>query len=547
MGKSIVEWDDFTGGYYVGPSATKQPRNTFQGDNVTVAMDDATLIPMYPPTVKTLTGTDTSSGKITAAWVTGLSGPAISQPVQVNGIMCFVAKTSTNVYLYTISGSTVARHDVTLAGTVDDFIISRPVMLTINVTAKFTEVYIAGDQDRLIVCQLNATGAVTSTTYVNIKPVMDATSADRLTGITIWGARMIGWSSNSYLYFSEASVFTTAWAATNYIVIGHNNDTISNVIARNFDLLVGKPTGWYVVTGVLNYSAAVRQVNNGMGIVPDDPVSEWNNQVVFNTDTGTVGWPVNLYTLNGARVSPMAFQRFAGNVQNVSISKGPLGILQVGLVDNDDTIKTCVLWWLNQQERWSKALFSRATTASSGETLLFQPAHSIQSRSDNWTLPDVQIMEIQYPATGNPVIAVHNMKIPSFEPGASTAGVPTTATVRLVDFMSKTPISVTDIFVEVELTQLNSDYDYTADGNVACTINMKYPLGDLPISAGNVSSSTLTYTTTNTTIPGTGTRFLGRMFRFQPNNGGHGYGFEVQVAFAGCKLRRVLAITEDHV
>jgi hypothetical protein len=542
MGKSIVEWDDFTGGYYVGPSATKQPRNTFQGDNVTVAMDDATLIAMYPPTVKTLTGTNTSSGKITAAWTT------VSQPVQLNGVMCFVAETASAAYLYAIAGSTVTRHDLTLAGSVADFVVSRPVMLAAGGTSSDVNVYVAGDTNRIIVLRLDIYGAlVGSVSYVDISAVMTATSATRLTGLTIWGARMMGWSTNSYLYFSEASVFTTAWSATNYIVIGYNNDTISNVIARNFDLLVGKPSGWYVVTGVLNYSAAVRQVNNGMGIVPDDPVSEWNNQVVFNTDTGTVGWPVNLYTLNGARVSPMAFQRFAGNVQNISISKGPLGILQVGLVDDDDTTKTCVLWWLNQQERWSKALFTRSTTASSGETLFFQPALSIQSRSDEWKSPDVQVMEIQFPATGNPVIAVHNMKIPSFEPGASVAGIPTTATVRLVDFMSKTPISVTDIFVEVELTQLNSTYAYTGDGNVACTINMKYPLGDLPISAGNVSSSTLTYTTTNTTIPGTGTRFLGRMFRFQPNNGGHGYGFEVQVAFAGCKLRRVLAVTEDHV
>ena len=542
MAKNIVEWDDFTGGYYVGPSATQQPRNTFQGDNVTVAMDDATLIPMYPPTVQTLTGTDTSSGKITAAWTN------VSQPVQLNGVMCFVAETASAAYLYAIAGSTVTRHDLTLAGSVADFVVSKPLMLAAGGTSSDVKVYVAGDTNRIIVLRLDIYGAlVGSVSYVTISAVMTATSATRLTGLTIWGARMIGWSTNSYLYFSLASDFTTAWSATNYIVIGYNNDSISNVVARNFDLLVGKPSGWFVVTGVLNYSAAVRQVNNGMGIIPDDPVGEWNNQVVFNTDTGTVGWPVNLYTLNGSRVRPMAFQRFAGNVQNISIAKGPLGILQVGLVDDDNTTKTCILWMLNQQERWSRALITRATTASTFETLYFYPALSMQSRSDNWKLPDVQIMELKYPATGNPTIAVHNMKIPSFEPGASNAGVPTVATVRLVDFMSKVPISVTDVFVEVELTQLNSSYAYTGDGSVACTINMKYPLGDLPISAGNVSSSTLTYTTTNTTIPGTGTRFLGRMYRFKPNDGGHGYGFEVQVAFSGCKLRRVLAITEDHV
>jgi hypothetical protein len=543
MVKRIVEWDDFTGGYYVGPSATQQPRNTFQGDNVTVAMDDATLIPMYQPAVTTLTGTDVSSGKITAAWTN------VSEPVQLNGVMCFVAKTSGAVYLYAIAGGTVTRHTLSSAGTVADFVVSRPVMLTVDGNDAQTNVYIAGGTNNIIVQKLDANGALVSggASTINISSVASATGITRLVGLTVWGARMIGWAANSYLYFSEASAFATAWSATNYIVIGYNNDSISNVVARNFDLLVGKPSGWYVVTGVLNYSAAVRQVNNGMGVIPGDPVSEWNNQVIFNTDTGTYGWPVNLYTINGARVRPVAFQRFAGNIQNMSISKGPLGVLQVGLVDDNETTISCILWLLNQQERWSRAVIPRATTASSGETLYFQPALSMQSRSDGWKSPNLSIMEIKYPSSGNPVIAIHTMAVASFEPGAKTDDTPASATVRLVDYMSKVPISVTDIYVEVELAQLYSSSNYTGTGVLSCTVNMKYPLGDLPISAGNVSSSTLSYTTTISTIPGTGTRFLGRMFRFRPDNAGHGYGFETEITFSGCKLRRVLAVTEDHV
>jgi hypothetical protein len=100
--------------------------------------------------------------------------------------------------------------------------------------------------------------------------------------------------------------------------------------------------------------------------------------------------------------------------------------------------------------------------------------------------------------------------------------------------------------VEVELAQLDSGNNYVGNGILSCTVNMKYPLGDLELTAGSISSTTLTYSTANSTIPGTGTRFLGRTYRFKPSNAGHGYGFEVQVAFAGCKIRRVLAITEDH-
>jgi len=541
MAKRVVEWDDFTGGLYVGPSATNQPRNTFGGDNVTVAMDDATLIPMYQPAVVALTGTDVTSGKITAAW------SSVSEPVQLNGVICFVAKTAGAAYLYAISGTTVTRHTLGLAGSVANFYVARPLMLATETTSSDVFVYIPGDTNTIIVARITVNGAlVGSLTAVNITAVMTATSATRLIGLTIWGARMIGWAANSYLYFSEASVFTTAWSATNYIVIGYNNDSISNVIARNFDLIVGKPSGWFVVTGVLNYSAAVRQVNNGMGIVPDDPIGEWNNQVIFNTDTGTYGWPVNLYTINGSRVRPIAFQRFAGNVQNMSIAKGPLGVLQIGFVNDNETSISCILWLLNQQERWSRAVITRATTASAAETLKFQPALSMQSRSDAWKNPDLAIMEIKYPATGNPVIAIHTMKVNSFEPGLNTAGTAASATVRLVDYMSKTPISVTEVFVEVELGQLYTGLNFTGNGAVSATVNMKYPVGDLALSAGDVSSTTLSYSTDNGTIPGTGTRFIGRVYRFRPDNAGQGYGFEVQVAFAGCRIRRVMAIIEEH-
>jgi hypothetical protein len=543
MAKRIVEWDDFTGGFYVGPSATNQPRNTFQGDNVTVAMDDATVIPMYQPAVLALTGTDVTSGKITAAWTN------VSEPVQLNGVTCFVAKTAAAAYVYAISGTTVTRHTITgsLAGTVANFYVARPLMLSTDPASTDVFVYVPGDTNQIIVLRIDGNGAlVGSVSSINITAVMTATSATRLTGLTVWGARMIGWAANSYLYFSDASVFTTAWSATNYIVIGYNNDSISNVVARNFDLLVGKPSGWFVVTGVLNYSAAVRQVNNGMGIISGDPVSEWNNQVIFNTDTGTYGWPVNLYTINGARVQPIAFQRFAGNIQNMSIAKGPLGMLQVGLVDDNETTISCILWLLNQQERWSRAVITRATTASSVETLYFQPALAMQSRSDAWKSPDLVIMETKFPAPGNPVIAIHTLRVASFEPGLNTDGSPAIATVKLVDFMSKVPISVTDVLVEVELAQLDSGNNYVGNGILSCTVNMKYPLGDLELTAGSISSTTLTYSTANSTIPGTGTRFLGRTYRFKPSNAGHGYGFEVQVAFAGCKIRRVLAITEDH-
>lgn len=549
MAKRIVEWDDFTGGYYVGPSATKQPRNTFQGDNVTVAMDDASLIPMYQAIKNSLTGTDCTGGIISNGNLVD-----ISQPAELNNIICFTAKTATTAYLYVIDSlaGTVSRNTLSLAGSVANFNCARPVMLLATnniptpggiVTGDDLDVYIPGDYRKLIRYQLDAGGSVKSgypVTY-NLN-CLTATGDTNLLGLCVWGARLVGWSNTSNLYFSDAADFAT-WAATNYIVIGYNNDRISHVIPRNYDLIIGKPSGWYVVTGVLNYSAAVRQINNGLGVLYTDGIAEWNNQVAFSTNTGTIGFPVNLYTVNGARVQPMAFQRFAGNIQTVYMAKGPLGMLQVCYTNDDDTDVNGVIWTLNQQNRWSKTLLSNYTVAATGDNVRYYPTQAAQSRSATWTTPSLDILEWN---VSKGAIALHSLSIPTFEPGKNANGTPAVAVAKLVDFMSQVPISVTDVFVEVEVAQLLYGYNYTGDGQVSAQVNMKYPLGDLALSVGDVSSTNLTYTTSISTIPGTGTRFLGRMYRFKPDNAGHGYGFEIQVTFSGCKVRRIVAMVETH-
>lgn len=536
MARSMVEWDDFTGGYYVGPSATKQPRNTFSGDNVTVAMDDATLIPMYACIYTAMSGTDVTGGKIlNTGWTD------VSRPAELNGLICFVAKTAGSVYLYAISSAAVVkRYTITLSGSVASFQISTPLMIAVPNSTN-VQVVIAGDADRIVSYSLVAT-PTGSETQTNIAvPALNLTSATRLYGLCIWGARMIGWSNNAIIYFSDAGAIAT-WTGTNYISIGYGEDGISSVVPRNFDLIVGKPTGWYSITGVLNYSATVRQVNNGLGIVADDPVAEWNNSVIFNTDTGTIGFPINLYTVNGARVQPMAFQRFTGNIQNLYMAKGPLGVLQVCHTVDDDNDVDGRIWILNQQSRWSKTVIT-SNTGVVGNEVRYYPTFAVQSRSSNWTDPSLHVLE--YNVTKK-AIALQVLPVASFEPGKNLDLTPSTATVRLVDFMSKVPISVTDVYIEIENAQLTGGYNYSGSGQLSCTVNMKYPLGDLPLSVGDISSTTLSYVTDLGTMPGSGTRFLGRMYRFKPDNAGHAYGFEVAITFAGCKIRRVIAFIEDH-
>lgn len=543
MATKVVEWDDFTGGYYVGPSATKQPRNTFTGENVMVAMDDATLIPMYGVAGQNLTGTDVDLGVIV-----NTSWTAVGKPAQLNGMVAFTAKTASAAYLYIITkNNVVVRHTISISGssTVAAFLCVRPVMVLGDATNDYVDIYIAGDYRQIHRYKVDNAGAniAGSPIQISLSALMTATSDDRLYGICIWGARMVGWSNTSYLYFSNAAGLSSTWAATNYIIVGYNEDRIATIVPRNYDLLIGKPSGWYVVTGVLNYSAAVRQINNGMGILSSDGVAEFNNQVVYNTDTGSLGFPVNLYTVNGARVQPMMFQRFGGNVQNVNLAKGPLGVLQLCLTSNDDTHIKGQLYFCNQLNRWARLTWTTGTSATPTDTVYFYPTEVTQSRTSFWSDPSMYIME--YNQTDKK-IALHKVMMPGFEPGVDAFDIPLSGTVLLSDYMSQVPITVSDVYVEVELVELYSSYAYMGGGNIQCKINMKYPPADLAFSVGDVSSTLMNggYVL-GSTIPGTGTRFMGRVYRFRPDNPGYGYGFEVQVNFAGMKLRRVMAVLKE--
>lgn len=539
MATKIVEWDDFTGGYYVGASATKQPRNTFTGQNVAVAMDDATLVPMYSPAAVTLTGTDVTSGVIyNSGWTD------VGPPAGLNGMTCFTAKTASAAYLYVVTSTgAVVRHTLTLNGTLANFVTVRPTMVSGDTSNNYIDVFLGGDYLKLILYKLNSDGTVRSSYPQAVSILgMSAYADTQVLGTAVWGARMLAYSRSSNLYFSDALDFSD-WPATNYISVGYFNDNVTAMVPRNYDLLIGKPSGWYVVSGILNYSAAVRQINNGLGILGSDPASEWNNQVVFNTDTGTLGYPVNLYTVNGARVQPMAFQRFAGNVQNLNLAKGPLGVLQVCHTVDDQTDVTGMLYLLNQQSRWCRITLPTSTGAATGDTVKYYPVNVTQSRTDYWSSPACTIMEHN---VTDKKVAIQTLRIPTFEPGTDSSGNPATGTALLADYMSQTPITVTDVYVEVELVELGSPNQYVGDGSISCTVNMKFPPADLAFSVGNVSSTTMNAGTYDpASIPGTGTRFMGRVFRFRPDNPGYGYGFEVQVNFAGMKVRRVFAVLKE--
>jgi hypothetical protein len=230
------------------------------------------------------------------------------------------------------------------------------------------------------------------------------------------------------------------------------------------------------------------------------------------------------------------------------MSKGPLGTLQVCLTNQDSsTALSGRMWLLNQQNRWTKTQIPNVTgiTPATG-TLSYYPGLAYVSRSTVSIQRPILVMQVSKTTAGALKVGVHTVKLPTFEPGQTASRAPSTATALLSDFSSQVPITVKDVFVEVEVVELETASAYTAASSVAVRTNMKYPIGDLAVSVGDVSSTNMTTSITNSDIPGTGTRFMGRVYRFRPDNPGYGYGIEIQITFSGVKVRRVMAVIEEY-
>ena len=336
MAAFFYEWDDFGGGYYVGPSAVNQPKNTWQGANITLSNDDATLVPTYGPQQITLSGTGVTAGVIDNS----TTSTSWSDPTYFNGYCVVVGRTSSYSYVYFINTSN---------GYVDR--VSLPAGTTAG--AAPIVVPVAGDVVAYVVVGTVSIYQITRSSGAVVTITPDS-NTKLLTGLTIWNARMIAWGSASDTFlFSDALAFDSGWSNLNFVGVGYANDGISYCVPRNLDMIVVKPSGWYSITGILGASAAVRQMNDTLGVLPIDPVAQHNNTVYFTTSTGTNNYAVNLMAIAGTRVDVAAYQRFGLNDANLRISRTNMGYLAVAaVVEEAFLLQYATVYLLNSQDRW---------------------------------------------------------------------------------------------------------------------------------------------------------------------------------------------------
>lgn len=523
---------------HVGPSNLNQPKNSWTGNNVTLSDDDSAMVPIYAPVAVTLTGTGTSAGIINLT----TTATTWSDPSYFNGSIAITAYTAATgraqLYIIDTATSAVSAYEIvatgaTSAGSAPVFTYDTTFGALIYVAIGLGNVYSVKQ----------STGAVVAS------PMTGGALVNRL---TIWGARMIAWNTSSEtFYFSAASIYTS-WTSLNYISVGYTYDGISSIVPRNLDLVVIKPSGWYSITGILGTSANVRQYSDSIGVISTDPIAQHNNNVYFTTATGVYKQAVNLLSFSGYQLSVAAFQRFGTDYFHTKISRTNMGYLAVSGFSAKTTVASSQysVYLLNLLDRWQLISGVRTSGSSNIANTTFMVAGSSVSRMGHADDQYLWLLEfVSNGATENKV-ALQKILPNTFEPGkASGATTAFSGTLVLSNIVTQTPAILKNVYVEAELMQLPTTgtiSKYTGNATMSVTVRNKsieavaYNEATVGPTATSSSFSTAFSLFTNTVEIATQTRVL----KFNVNAAAYGYLNEIEINFAGFRIKRVWALGE---
>lgn len=533
------EWDDFSGGFYFGPSEKLQPKKTWRGTNITIADDDATLVPVYQPQQMTLSGTNVTDGNIR---ITGTT--QWSKPTYFNNYIVITSLTGNNARVHFINATSGA---VTSAAVSSGSAVSAGSAPVVVQNGSTIDAYVAVGRN-VIFKVTQDTLAVTTITVTSSTTV-------KVDGLTIWNARLIGWSTSSdTFYFSNASDFTTTWPTLNFIGVGYNADNISYIVPRNNDLMVVKPSGWYAVTGVLGINAAVRQVNDTIGLLPTDPVAQHNNSIYFTTDTGFTGYAVNLYVLTASRIDIAGYQRFGLTLANADIARTNMGYM--GMIARNLTnagAQYGLLYLYDALERWQVLQINAGISTSATATFMMARGQvpRFNSTADQYLYMCETYSAAQVGASFTGQLALHRLRPNTVEPGQTASSTtPSTGTVKLRDIDSDKPIIIKQIFVEAEMIQ-KPNSAYTGSASIRVNVLNK-SVEDIAFSTtigdpttGFSTAYSFPFSSFSTTPTGEIVSQT-RVMRFNVDNAVYGYAHEVSIEFAGMKIRRVWAVGDSR-
>lgn len=514
MGAFQIVYDDFTGGQYIGPRSTNQPKNTWNGNNIVVRPDGQLV-----PTGTVLAGTYNANVNViydviqiadTCYAFVDLSGiSSTGRMVKINTDSANLFPATPTAYTLTgaLGGKVAYRYDPT------------------SKTNKFYYADFGGLGNSVI------RSVTTSGTDVAVSSAFPNNT--NLTDVVSYKYRLIAYGqSNRRLYYSGTDL--TTWnSGTQYYEF---DSPISNVIPRTDDVLVVCSSGVFSMTGVLGSGVNIQQ------ILPSDNVV---NGMAYGVTLGRSLYFVDeyysgsldgrLHRLIGASVEPVA------TAQIGDFNDGSQGYVE--LYEARPFIVPGYKLSLQFKSGWTYAQNTQQTFARmkvfdddigylrrgyaiarperSANNEYFVTAVIAENVGDDTlkfyrtlcNIATVRNIDVSYPLTsGSPL------------PGSQAA----VGTVELPEYWHQKPFTVKETFIE---------YSNSANAYIACYIE---PTGMVDVAPANVSASDST-TLTQTVASSAGYA----MYRFRPNNAQKGFGAKPVLTLTNCTVKRVILNCED--
>jgi hypothetical protein len=513
--KFDVEYDDFSGGHFVGPLEAKQPANTFVGSGVTVTPDEGFLMPDG--------GWTRSSAAFTNAGSLAAAVPFVSGAVVVAGVNDGVGSSR----ICTISTT----NGVTYNGALTPTPATDPVGLNRGGLAAVSGVTYNTFLRNGGVYLIDDVGATSFT------PAVTTLCPSGASGFWQWGAWSLSIDRNNNqnrLYYSQPGN-PLLWGANNFIDIGPAWSRILTIVTTADQIIVASTDGWYTVSGVLGQTNTTRKVSR-VAMPSSDPIYS-NAMGALEMESGiasVAGDGDTLRMLQGSRVDSAMFLpagvslTYMANVGEFMLAVDSTGVAWV---------------YSESQRRWRKS--AMPTAAAEGVfSIVWLPA-----RDEATATPTLNMVAIHRAtssgSSARTVYAYRQTKDP-LQPEVTASGVFPSATVTLADHSSRNPFRVTELLVEVDFGQpatQTSTRSLTVDIVTGARADLDPTLArTLTGSPAAPSSSAFTTQWSNMNATIAGDR---QMVRCRPNDAGAAFSAAPRLVMQGVKVRRVIMRCEE--
>lgn len=510
MGREFdVEYDDFSGGHFVGPSNARQPMNTWTGTNVVTTVDEGFLMPAPAWSVS-----QPSSGGLDAPPVMDETLGAIVTVVGNTKFVKFLPGAGSNIE-NTMSPTPVAGPT------------STGQLLRVDVSGVAYYAYTSLGRRTLI---NRTTGAITDATPLIV-------GGPTVVGLWQWGVFVVAFVDNR-LYFSNAGDLVTTWPANNFVDIGAKWSVILGLVVTADLLYVATTTGWFAVSGVLGQTTTVRKLSRipminqfALATTGNRPLTyygsdaaETQDGIIHRSGPGDV-----LRVLRGSSIDPAMFL--------------PEGITLDKIANAGDVIiatDTLNRLWIKSEVVGSWRCLALPTIA--GIRTRWAPVldESIVTSTVN------VVAQVEQPAFTYTTTCCAQAKTPT-QPVASS-GVFPSATVDLAPIQRNRSLRAREMLVEVDFGQpatQTASRSLTAQLVADPVLNMDPTFGRT--ASGDVQPVATTAQTvqwTNATATRNGDR---QMLRFGLSDVANGvFSLRPRITMQGVKVRRVIVRCEEN-